>query len=261
MTSFQEQMALHEASRRATAALEDSSRTAIGHIFDRWDDGDYTPTTVRYHLEAVIRRAYRASAAVARSVAQESSAIPGWQSHDVFNTDYLQSLVSDVRRSLREYKNGVLTRSQAIYRMEHSAGVASQRGYTDQMIASYTELEDFGFQLDKYWVANFVNNTPCPACVRLHGTRVGLHENFRIIDGESGVYRDLIGPPRHPRCKCRLFIFVVTLENAFLSPNFEYPQASPNMITTRQVKALPKSVFDAVRATLLSVIRFFRRRR
>lgn len=258
MPSFKEQSALHRAGRLATASLETSARSSIAEIFLSWDNGDLNAQSVRHRLEGVIRSAYRGSAGVARGIAQRSSDIPDWISNEVFNTEYLQDLLADVRRNLRDYKSGALSREQAIYRMEHSAGVASQRGYTDQIIASYTELEDFGLSIRKYWVANFVDNTPCPACRRLHGTSVGLHESFRAESGEPGVYRDLVGPPRHPRCQCALQMFVVTLENAFESPNFENPQDSPSMLSTKDVKNMPKRIFATVLASLGAILNFFR---
>jgi len=261
MTSFKEQMRVHEASREATSALEAVSRSAIERIFSEWESDIHDARSVRWELERVIRNAYRSSANVARNVASESSGLPDWSSAEVFNSSYLQSLILDVRRNLRDYKSGNLSREGAVSRIQHSAGVAAQRGYTDQTIASYTELEDFGLELRKYWVANFVNNTPCPACTRLHGTAVGLHEMFRTETGEPGVYRDLIGPPRHPNCKCRLYIFVVSLENAFESPNFEKPQEAPQMMSTDDVKKMPLSIFGAVRASLSAILSFLRKGR
>lgn len=258
MASFREQMEIHQASRVATAALEAASRASIEQLFSEWETGMHSNAAIHWRLEAVVRQAYRTSAGVARGVAQQSSDLPDWVSSEVFNTDYLQSLLADVRRNVREFKKGLLTRDKAILRIQHSAGVAVQRGYTDQTIASYMELEDFGMELRKYWVANFVNNDPCPACRRLHGTAVGLHEMFRAETGEPGVYRDLIGPPRHPRCQCRLYIFVVTLENAFDRPNFESPQEAPQMMSTSDVKKLPDTVFKAIRNSLRAVLRFLR---
>lgn len=258
MPSFREQMQLHEASRRATTALEAASRAEISRIFMQWRRGEHSNRSVRFRLENVVRNAYRTSAGVAREVAQESSGLPGWLSHEVFITDYLDDLLKDVRRNLRAYKAGTMTEAQAIYRMGHSAGVAAQRGYTDQLIASYSELEDFGLRLRKYWVANFVDNTPCPACVRLHGTSVGIHEAFRAETAEPSVYRDLQGPPRHPQCKCKIFIFITSLENAFEEPNFEAPQYSPQMMTTDEVKQMSKGVFASVVSALRVLIRVIR---
>lgn len=261
MPSLREQLQTHESSILATASLEAASRASISRIFAEWSNGLHSNRSVRYRLEHVIREAYRTSAAVARGVAERNSDLPDWKSNEVFNTDYLQDLLADVRRNLREYKAGNLSSAQAIFRMEHSAGVAAQRGYTDQIIASYAELEDFGMRLQKYWVANFVDNDPCPACRRLHGTSVGLNESFRAETGEPGVYRDLAGPPRHPRCKCRLFIFSKTLENAFEEPNFAQPQGSPLMLSTADVKKMSKGIFASVVASLKAILATIRRRR
>lgn len=259
MTSFAAQMRLHEASRVSTSALEASARAAIQGAFDDWDSGVLNASTVRHRLEAIVRRTYRSSASVARQVAVETSGLTDWSPDETFTTAYLSSLINDIRSNLRKVKNGVLTREQAISRMGHTAGVAAQRGYTDQIVFAYSDLEDHGFELRKFWVANFVNNDPCYACRRLHGTEVGLHEMFTAETGEPGVYRDLIGPPRHPRCKCRLFIFVVTLENAFEEPDFEEPQDSVPMMSTDDVKKMPASVFAAAKATFLSIVAFFKR--
>lgn len=253
-------MALHRAARIATSALESSARSQISSLFLEWANEQLTAQTIRYRLEAVIRSSYRSSAGIAREVAQKNSEIPDWESHEVFNTEYLQDLLRDVRRNLRDVKADNITSKQAISRMEHSAGVAAQRGYTDQIIASYTELEDFGMDIRKYWVANFVNNDPCPSCRRLHGTSVGLHESFKAETGEPGVYRDLIGPPRHPRCQCSLHMFIVTLENAFESPDFDTPQDAPSMMTPQDVQKMPKGIFSSIIATLRAILRFLRRK-
>lgn len=260
MTSFQDQMRVHEASREATSALEVASRRAVENTFADWEADIHNNQSVRWELERIVRESYRSSALVARRVAQQSSGLTGWDSAEVFNTAYLQSLLRDVRRNLRAYKAGTLSRAGAVSRIQHSAGIAAQRGYTDQTVASYTELEDFGLRLRKYWVASFVNNEPCPSCVRLHGTQVGLHEMFRDEMDGPGVYRDLIGPPRHPNCKCRLYIFVITLENAFEAPDFDKPQESPQMMTTADVKKMSLGVFGAIRASLAAVLSFLRGR-
>lgn len=260
MTSLARQMEFHEASRVATVALEASARNAISTIFDAWEAEELTKVSVRYRLEAVIRNAYRSSAAISRATAIRSADLEGWEPAVVFNTDYLQSLLQDVRANLRDYKADVLTRKQAISRIEHSAGVAAHRGHTDQTISAYKELEEFGFQVSKYWVANFVDNVPCPSCTRLHGTSVPLGASFQAETGEPGVYMDLIGPPRHPRCKCRLFVFIASLENAFEKPNFVVPQDSPTLISTTDIQKLSSKVFASVKSTLSAILMFLRRK-
>lgn len=146
-------------------------------------------------------------------------------------------------------------------RVQHSAGVAAQRGYTDAMIASYTELEDFGYRLRKIWLANFTNNTPCAYCTALHGTEVGLHEEFPSGDNRLKIYGDLKGPPRHPRCRCYLAILTVTLDNALEPLDIEKPRLPATTMTTDEVKRMPNKIFQAVVKTLQRILRAVRGRR
>lgn len=261
MSGFREQLQAAARAHAAASALESVVRQQIAETFAGWDAGQYTAQSVRWRLEAIIRQAYRGSAAIAAEHSARESGIPGWTPVEVFNTDYLQNLLADVRRNLREYKSSdrddkALRR--AVLRMQHSAGVAAQRGYTDQLIEAYTELEDFGFQLRKVWLANLVNNTPCDHCRSLHGTEVALHENFPLGTPGMKVYGDLIGPPRHPRCRCYLAILVVTLENALEALDIENPGPAPQTMSTDDVKKMPGKIFQAVVKTLQKVISFFR---
>lgn len=261
MPSFRQQLDQAEAARLAVSALEVEARQQIEDIFQQWEAGDLSNQTVRYRLEAVIRTAYRSSAAVSREAAQRNSGLTGWTPGETFNTEYLQDLLADVRRNLREYKASGQTekdRRRAVFRMQLSAGVAAQRGYTDQTIDAYTELEGFGYTLRKVWVANYVNNVPCPSCSKLHGTEVGLHESFRDESG-PGIYRDLIGPPRHPNCRCKVVVLIRTLENAFDTIDIERPAQGEQMMTTEQVKRMPKGVFKAVVAVLKTIAKIWRR--
>lgn len=264
MPSFGEQIKLASAARLAASALEDLSRNQIVQAFEDWESGVLDAQTVRYRLENVIRSAYRTSAGVAYEASQRNAELPGWEPAVTFNNDYLQELLKDVRRNLREYKKSdqdEKARRRAVLRVQHSAGIASQRGYTDQTIAAYTELEDFGFQLRKIWLANFVDNVPCVTCRKLHGEEVGLHEAFPVEAGEPGVYKDLLGPPRHPQCKCKLVTLIVTLENAFETLNVDKPSDPPQTMTTDQVKKIPNGIFKAVTSVLRAIMSLFRRNR
>lgn len=260
MAGFREQLQAAARAHAAASALESVSRQQIAQTFDGWDAGEFDARTVRYRLEAIVRQAYRSSAAVAAQHAARESGLPGWSPVEVFNTDYLQALLEDVRRNLREYKasdRGELARRRAVLRMQHSAGVAAQRGYTDQMIESYTELQDFGYRLRKVWLANVVNNTPCEYCRALHGTEVDLRAEFPS-NARLKVYGDLLGPPRHPRCRCYLAILIVSLENALEALDIDNPGPAPQWMSTDEVKRMPSKVFRAAVQTLRRVVSFFR---
>lgn len=264
MAGFAAQLEAARQAHLAASALELTVRQQIAQAFTDWESGSYTAQSIRYRLEAIVRSAYRTSAAVAAQHAARQSGIPDWAPSEVFRTDYLDSLISDVRRNLREYKasdRGEVARRRAVLRVQHSAGVAAQRGYTDAMIQSYTELEDFGFRLRKLWLANFTNNTPCEFCTALHGTEVGLNEEFPSGENRLKVYGDLKGPPRHPRCRCYLAILTVTLENAFEPLDIEVPGTPATTMTTDDVKRMPARVFEAVVKTLQKVMKLVRRKK
>lgn len=260
MAGFREQLQAARQAHLAATAIEDSARLQVAQAFQDWESGKYNALSIRYRLERIVRLAYRASITVAAEHVSRMAGVPGWSPTEVFNSDYLAALIQDVRRNLREYKASdkeEAARRRVVFRMQHSAGVAAQRGYTDEMIQAYTELQDFGFQLRKVWLANFVNNAPCEHCVALHGTEAALHESFPV-SSELKVYGDLKGPPRHPNCKCYLAILVVSLENAFEALDIDDPGPAPQTMTTADVKRMPGKIFAAVVKTLRKIISFGR---
>lgn len=262
MASFGEQIEASRRSHEAVRALEETVRRQVAEAFRAWDRGELDARSIRWRLEAIVRSAYRSAAAVGVSHTTGQAEIPGWKPVGVFGTDYLDALLADVRRNLREFKasdRGFRARRRAISRIQHSAGVGATRGYTDGVLESNRELSDFGFMLRKLWLANFVNNTPCEFCVALHGTEVPLQESFPADTNRLKIYGDLKGPPRHPRCKCRLTVLHVTLENAFEVLDIESPEGPTGTMTTDEVKRLPDDFFQSIIGMLRRVARFLRR--
>jgi len=263
VASFGEQIEASRVSHLAVRALEEAVRRQVAETFAAWERGDLTAQSVRWRLEAIVRDAYRSAAAVGVAHTSAQSGIPGWRPVGVFRTPYLEGLLADVRRNLRDFKKsdrGPVARTRAISRIEHSAGVGATRGYTDAVVATNRELDDFGFRLRKLWVANFVDNTPCDFCRELHGMEVGFNESFPSDTNLLKIYGDLMGPPRHPRCKCRLVILHVRFDNFFDRVDVESPVPSDDTITTDEVKAMPKGLFDKFTKGLRKVIKFLKRR-
>jgi hypothetical protein len=264
MSGFAAQLKAAKNAHDATSALEDSVRAQISTAFDDWDAGKISATSVRHKLENIVRTAYRTSASVAAAHAVKESGLPEWvPSERVFLTPYLSSLLEDVRNNLREFKKsdqGDVERRRAIQRIQHSAGVAAQRGYTDALITSYGELESMGYSVRKVWVANFNGTLPCEHCRGLHGTEVPLRQAFPVpTQTKLKVYRDLQGPPRHPRCRCYLAILIINLENVFDDLDLGEPeQDSPTSMTTDDVKKMPAKIFAAVVKVLKKIISFVR---
>lgn len=264
MASYGDQIAAARTAHLAASSIEDQARQNIKDAFDAWDMGQYDAQTIRHRLEQIIRQAYRASAVLAAQFTTTQSGLPEWKpSGTVFTSAYLTSLIKDVQRNLREFKSSPKDDPdyrRHILRLQHAAGVAAQRGYTDALIESYAELEKLGYSLQKVWLANFVNNTPCPTCQALHGTSVGLREDFKVLASDTAkVYLNLQGPPRHPRCRCYLCILVTDLTNVDEELDVDNPApANPvKSMTTDDVKKLPKKVFLALVSSFKAVKNFF----
>lgn len=259
MASFAEQVAAARAAHVAASTLEAFVRGQIEKTFDSWEKGDISSQQVRHALENVVRGSYRTSAALALTHAKNQSELPGWKpKNQIKTTGYLTDMLSDVRRNLRDYKasdQDDKARRRAISRIQHSAGVGAQRGYTDSLISAYDELDKQGVDVRKVWSANFINNVPCKFCRALHGTSVKLHDSFPSNVGAdtAKVYRDLQGPPRHPRCQCYLVMIVMTLDNAFDTLDLDAPSKAPAVATAQQVKDMPEAVFRSIVAALTVV--------
>jgi hypothetical protein len=63
----------------------------------------------------------------------------------------------------------------------------------------------------KRWIVT--SNDPCGMCEALDGTMVGVNGEFdhNATTSEKDyrrVWRNLLGPPRHPNCRCRLELVV-----------------------------------------------------
>lgn len=261
MASFAEQIQASDNVHAIVDSIEDAARVQISQAFEAWDAGLLDAQTVRHRLERVVRDSYRSSVAVAVAHAQTQTDIPGWKPKDrVFVTPYLKELLSDVRRNLREYKAAGKTeeaRRRAILRMSHSAGVAAQRGYTDALISAYAELVESGMEVRKVWVAHITpEHTPCEDCLALHGTEAPLREQFPHT-GFRDPYIDLLGPPKHPNCRCRLVILVVTLENALEDLDLPNP-TPPQSMSSEQVRSMPKTLFMSILAFFAKVVGFLK---
>jgi hypothetical protein len=258
MASVKEQLDAARAAHSAAISIEIIVRKSMQDVLDDWDAGKISNRSIRHRLENVVRGAYRSSATVAMQHAAQQAGLPNWKpTDDTFNTDYLTRLVADVRANLREYnastKDEVASRRLDL-RLQLSAVVAAQRGYTDALISSHQQLAAKGFEIEKVWLNNLVQNTPCRFCRELHGITVGLNEEFPISVSGPKIFINLQGPPRHPRCQCYLCTVIRTLDNAFDPIDVGSPKDSPKSVDTGAVQALPASTFTAVIASLRAVV-------
>lgn len=249
MADLAVQVTLAQQVQEAIDAIEAAALEQIDAVWDAWERGELNAMSVRHRLENVIRGAYRASVNVAvEQVRQQvQDWVPDWTPDTrVFLTPYLQSLLEDVRRNLRDYKadSNELSRRRAVLRHKLSAAVAARRGYTDALLAAFHDLSDVGLQVRKVWRAR---PDACPVCLKLNGTSVLIDHEFAPGAGYT-PYIDLQGPPAHPRCRCYLLVLVASLESdlALEVPAFGPPETdSPLTMSAADIRALPKKVFDA----------------
>lgn len=145
-----------------------------------------------------------------------------------------------------------LSAQRAGIRVAYGSGVAAQRGFTNQQIAAYARLAAMDPSTRKVWVANFIDNTPCDMCWALHGVSLPIGQSFDPYASFGRVvrtYHDLIGPPRHPHCQCKL---VVTRDG------MDFSTASPEtMQQFSQEKLRDEIGLHAARAALEHVAILF----
>jgi hypothetical protein len=132
-------------------------------------------------------------------------------------SDYLDQLLTDV------YKNTVLAPARMQQAMtqgdssliqsrmtkvaadlarrnSYSVRVAEVRARTEKDLLAIAALGQ-----RKMWQSKLDEST-CSYCAALHGQIIDVLEPFPADAGGTKlrVYGDLLGPPRHPRCRCRL---------------------------------------------------------
>lgn len=85
------------------------------------------------------------------------------------------------------------------------ANVSGHRAYNEMKLRIFAAA---GVKVKKMWVTRF-RPTTCRTCAKLHGSVVPLGASFdvkaHIGPGQPPkVYGDLLAPPRHPNCGCRI---------------------------------------------------------
>jgi len=145
----------------------------------------------------------------------------GYLQHELESKNVRKAKASRIASLLKD--SLTLSAQRAGIRVAYGSQVAAARGFTNQQIAAYARMAAQDPSTRKVWVANFLNNNPCDMCWALHGVSLPIGQSFdpyatfgrRVVR----TYRDLIGPPRHPNCQCRL---VVTREG------MDFSTASPD---------------------------------
>ena len=232
-----------------------------------------------------IRAGHRAAGTVARTSVERELATQGFQPPEQDRTDsvYLAAVLAglaaafatailDIQNTVRAAFDAVtgtatvvaaarvLTTREALGRAVRRLGVrvtaaatsAVHRGYTDAQNTAYTAYDNTHayLRVTKRWQVQSVN--PCAYCLALHGTVVDIGAEFDRTLGPTDrphlpVFRDLLGPPRHVNCRCRL-VFEVGAAGAQVRDRVT--TAAPGPATARMsaadVRRLPADQFRAL---------------
>jgi hypothetical protein len=258
MSSYSDQAGAARFVSQAKTSLDVQVRLlAMGQVAT-WMGEDKPSLASGYgDIETVVRSAYHTGAALARAHVANEADIPGWVAPEEKRTPpYLKALLADVRTNMRAYLNGPRdekAQRRLVLRVQHSAGIASQRGYTDAMLRAADSLAKIGVQPRKVWAATGPN--PCAECINLHGTEKALHEHFETT--RTRVYRDLLGPPAHPHCHCTLVLFLAGADNITEKIDLEAPvKPAAKEMSSNAVKGLNATVFTGLIAALTRIIMF-----
>lgn len=154
-------------------------------------------------------------------------------------------------------------------RVHAAAVVAVHRGYSDAQMAAYGEAvrSQPYLQFVKQW--NVTSDSPCPACRALDGISIPLTEEFDHAASDDPafapprVYRDLLAPPRHPNCRCRITLSLSGASQEIhkaveAKPPYPYAQ-----LTAEQVRHMSPNQFSVLTnflGTVLGKLKALRRR-
>lgn len=107
-----------------------------------------------------------------------------------------------IRQAAENAVAGVQNRADA------AATTAVHQAARDAQQAIYSQYRnDTGHLVSKRWVATSAN--PCGMCAALDGTICAITDEFdhdatHVEADLRPVWRNLLGPPRHPNCRCQL---------------------------------------------------------
>jgi hypothetical protein len=137
----------------------------------------------------------------------QNSIIAGYDGVQGPDADPARKLV--VERAIAQAKARLAQRAQA------AAATGVYQGARDAQLAVYREYANTTSRqgLAKRWVVTATD--PCGMCEALNGTIVALDAEFdhdaTTTDKDlRPVWRNLLGPPRHPNCRCQLELVTIT---------------------------------------------------
>jgi hypothetical protein len=163
-------------------------------------------------IEALLREGWAASAKDAEKKVRGEFKLLGeeWAGYDP-DPDLLESLVADVHANAKAMRPRLTTAmtssSSPSSAIRGRAADGRNRAILSTHMAvwgSATQVRESAFAkagLNKMWLSRLDDQT-CTYCKDLHGTVVGPTDSFPVAPGLKIYQTKLLGPPRHPRCRC-----------------------------------------------------------
>lgn len=256
MTSFSEVLGLAKTANDALNAVEDAADAHLQSAFVKFQNGYITLAELRLDMLNSTQAGYITAGTIANNhmtkIADDAS-LPAIDTPLVKTSPALASVLDDISRNMGvfEYSERDATALRRLrFRTSLSVQHAVRRGFTENQLATGKALSDAGASVHKMWLANFLNNSPCPTCRALHGTELDLSDEFDHGDAKAPkTYLDLLGPPRHPHCHCYLLVYVVTLDTVSQAPAAPILEEQKYM-HSHDIRKLPRSVYIAALTTL-----------
>lgn len=256
MTSFSEVLSLAKTANDALNAVEDAADAHLQSSFVKFQNGYMTLAELRLDMVNHARAGYVSAGTIANNhmmkISMDSS-LPAIDTPLMKTSFALSSVIDDISRNIGAFEFSERD-ATALRRMRFRTALSVQhavrRGFTENQLASGKALSDAGASINKMWLANFFNNSPCPTCRALHGTELALDEEFDHGNAKSPkTYLGLHGPPRHPNCHCYLLVYVVTLDTVSQAPAAPILEEQKYM-HSHDIRKLPRSVYVAALTTL-----------
>lgn len=137
-------------------------------------------------------------------------------------------------------------------RAQAAASVVVTRALAEAQLETYRTYQEQnpGQVLRKRWVA--LSAHPCPACRALHGVELDLDEEFDHTASTSQsfslpkVYFNLLCPPRHPRCKCKLVLVSIAVIVEEIEEAVKTPLPYYVYLDSEEVRTMPSSKYQSL---------------
>lgn len=249
-------------------ALGSAKEDVLASVEDAWSRGGGPgDSSMHQHLLTDVQRVFSSLPHLKKVVQQAYASVRGSTKEDA------------VRRG-EAIRRALLTWAQETDLLSvQAASTSRMASATAAVLAVGAARAAAGEKVMKTWIARVDKPSCCMWCRALHGTTVGLNEEFphgapvrlphqrlRHVATPAGarrfgqsigspilytrppaVYRGvLLGPPRHPRCECRIELSRDNVGK--LAP------PGPGYVSAAEIRAMPEHKFRALRSFLLAAV-------